>query len=234
MIHSLHRAGVAALFVYGLAAASTPAIAMPTYTVTPASGGSVFGTPNWSERAKVNLNGTKRNVQAGLFRLRLDDGNGTAFDLATFCIEIMQSLRLPNSYTEQTFNPATRNAVNALWSNAFLLVDGDRTAAAFRFALWEITHDTGFDLGAGAMTIKGKAATVALSQSWLGNIGDNTWKPNADVTVTALVSARSQNQLFARLKPEPTQQIPVPATGLLIAGAALFGLVHRFRRRAAR
>jgi hypothetical protein len=74
-------------------------------------------------------------------------------------------LRLPETYTVQAFSPAKLGAVNALWSNAFPLVMNDSTAAAFQFALWDIVHDTGLDLSAGALTIDGKNSTDALAQS---------------------------------------------------------------------
>lgn len=83
-----------------------PAMAMPTVTVSSQHSGNAFGSPNWSEKAKVTINGETRKLRAGLFRLHFNDSNRAEFDFATFCIEILQTLRLPETYTVQAFSPA--------------------------------------------------------------------------------------------------------------------------------
>lgn len=217
-----------------LTLSAAPASATPTYTVSKTFGGSVFGQPNWSENATVHLNDKKRRVRAGLFRVTLDDGVEAPFDIVTFCIEIIQNLRLPAVYEEQAFDAQTVTAVNTLWSNAFDSVQDDRSAAAFQFALWEITHDIGFDLNTGALTIGANAATVLMAQTWLTNIDQNIWQPDSQLTVSALVSSRSQDLVLTGFKPDPGPgggQVSEPATGLLAltASAAMLWRVRRNR-----
>ena len=40
---------------------ATPALAMPSYTITPQVADNVFGSPNWSESARVNFDGDRYN-----------------------------------------------------------------------------------------------------------------------------------------------------------------------------
>jgi hypothetical protein len=203
-----------------------------TYTITPETGTNPFGSPKFVQSTHVTLNGNTWRASAGMFRLNLNDGAGNSFDLATFCIELDQHLQLPGTFSEQAFNPAQIDAVNALWSNAFTLVDNSQTAAAFQFSLWEITHDTGLDLSAGILTIDGRNQTDALAKSWLDNIDDSTWTANPLLTVTALVSPTSQDQLYARFEQTiTTSAIPVPPSAVMLASSlGLVGLVATRRR----
>ena len=197
-----------------------------TYTMTPQDG-SVFGTPSWSESAIITLDGNTSWVQAGMFRFHLDDGAGGGFDIGTFCIEIAQSLSLPATYTEAAFDTSTVDDVNALWSNAYSLVTDASSAAAFQLSLWELTHDTGYDLGAGALSVAADAVTMAQADLWLEQVATRTWTPDENVLITALKSETSQDQLHANRR----IAVPVPATGILMvgAGAAMYWQLRRRR-----
>jgi|GEM_PF-2326605 len=217
---------VAALVAAGLALAQ-PAQAMPSYTLSAPNG--VWGSPNWSESATVSLNGQSRRVGAGLFRLRADDGTNAEFDLLTFCIEVAQSLVLPETFQQTAFAPAMAGTVNALWSNAFGQVANAQTAAAFQLALWDLTHDTDLNLSTGSLQVQANGSTLALAQSWLDNIAGNTWQADPTVLVSRLASPNSQDQLFVERRGTP---VGVPATGLLMVGALAGLTLYRCRKSA--
>ena len=222
----------AALLLAASIATVQPAAAGP-YTVSQQETGSPFGTPKWSERASVNLNGKSMQVNAGMFRLHMDDGAGDAFDLDAFCIELDKFLNLPGPYTAQSYTSTNAGAVNALWSNAFGLVDGTQTAAAFQFSLWEITHDTGLDLSSGNLVIDGADATDSLAQSWLTNIDTGSWTPSKSLELTAWQSESSQDQLSGKFDEPSPEAVPVPAAGAMLLGVIVAGGIAARRRRAA-
>jgi len=205
--------------------------AAPVYTLSKAESGSVFGAANWSESVTITLNGHRLSTSAGLFRLRADDGGGSAFDFAAFCVEIVQSLRLPNSYEADTFTTQVEGYINALWANAFALVSGPSSAAAFQFALWDLTHDTDFNVSDGALRLQGRVETLALAQSWLNNIAGNIWSGDAGLKITRLVSGGSQDQLLVQRRGPTPGGTPVsaPGGGLLILSAALVYFCKRHR-----
>jgi hypothetical protein len=51
---------LAACVTAGMIAPWAPAMAMPTVTVSSQHSGNAFGSPNWSEKAKVTINGDTR------------------------------------------------------------------------------------------------------------------------------------------------------------------------------
>ena len=231
MARAIIRLTQAALLLAAGIATDQPATAGP-YTVSQQETGSPFGTPNWSEEATVSYDGGTSLLRAGMFRLHIDDGAGDAFDLAAFCIELDQFLNLPRTYAAHAYTPAHTASVNVLWLNAFGLVNDAQSVAAFQFSLWEITHDSGFDLTAGDLVIDGVDSTEALAQSWLDKVESRDWKPGQNIEFTAWRSNDSQDQLSARMDDPGPAAIPVPATGkMLLSLAAAGGIAGRLRRR---
>lgn len=203
------------------------------------------------------------NTSAGSFHMKKRaSGTSDAYeDFIAFCIEVSQSITTstgtPVVYTENNalFSNARRGLISTLLGTAFDPLAGAQHHAATQLAVWklsfgDISSSTGdaFDVTAQSFenlpgstflsftdgltnTFESNSTGVfALAQGWLDKLdgaGTDDWTLLSANRVTFLENASSQN-LVTYAAP-----VPVPAAGLLLAGA-LGGLGLAPRRRAAR
>ena len=221
---------VAALAL-GAASALSPASAA-TINVTK-QGTNAFvdasGGNGWYQSTSYTLNGTGRSAAAGMFRLTGTSTNGAVQDFLAFCLEPLETLTLPKDHTVgTTLGTSVLDRLGALMSNAFTLVTGSQSAAAFQMAAWEIANESNgsLDLANGGFRITSAAqGTQSLAQSWLDLIGSGQWSATGDVTI---LSASGTQDLLTNIAP-----VPVPAAGvMLLGGLAGLGALRR-RRKAA-
>ena len=221
---------VAALAL-GAASALSPASAA-TINVTK-QGTNAFvdasGSNGWYQSTSYTLNGTGRSAAAGMFRLTGTSTNGAVQDFLAFCLEPLETLTLPKDHSVgTTLGTSVLDRLGALMSNAFTLVTGSQSAAAFQMAAWEIANESNgsLDLANGGFRITSAAqGTQSLAQSWLDFIGSGQWSATGDVTI---LSASGTQDLLTNIAP-----VPVPAAGvLLLGGLAGLGALRR-RRKAA-
>lgn len=216
-----------------LAAATTVPASAATYNVD-TQGYNAFadagGRNVWYEAVSYRMAGQSRNAAAGVFRLKATPtGGGSAQTFLAFCLEPLEWLRLPKTYTDGTpLSAFVVGRLGALVDNAMQLVRNAQTAAAFQLAAWEIANEGNgaLNLTRGSFVVtNANRKTLALSQGWLDQIAGNAWKPDTKVRI---LTAPGTQDLVTDLAP-----VPVPAAGiLLMAGlAGLAGL--RGRRRAA-
>lgn len=185
------------------------------------------GQNAWFESSRFSLNGTSRSAAAGLFRLTATGSGGVMQNFLAFCLEPLETLTLPKDHTVgTTLGASILNRLGTLMSNAFGLVNGSSSAAAFQMAVWEIANESSssLDLGSGAfMMTQANAATKSLAQSWLDNINSGAWTSSRKVTV---LSAPGTQDLLTDIAP-----VPLPAAGvLLLGGLAAMGAVRRRRK----
>jgi hypothetical protein len=231
------KIGLGLAAVLGVAAVPVSSIAAPTVTISKQSSSS-FGSPRWEEEVRVRYQGDWDNEDAGLLRLRLENSDGSVSDLNTFSIQLNKRLDLPEEYSLQYFDVSLEASLNALWSNAFGLVNGDKTAAAFQIAVWDLIYDDDFDVTHGDMRVNGYNSTEDLAQDWLDKIESGSWLASPTVEIVALRSWRSEDLLFTQTRaviPPPTGpnesvEISAPATGALMVVAGLLMLARRRRR----
>ena len=221
---------VAALAL-GAASALSPASAA-TINVTK-QGTNAFvdasGGNGWYQSTSYTLNGTGRSAAAGMFRLTGTSTNGAVQDFLAFCLEPLETLTLPKDHTVgTTLGSSVLDRLGALMSNAFTLVTGSQSAAAFQMAAWEIANESNgsLDLANGGFRITAAAqGTQSLAQSWLDLIGSGQWTSTGNVTI---LSASGTQDLLTNIAP-----VPVPAAGvMLLGGLAGLGALRR-RRKAA-
>ena len=221
---------VAALAL-GAASALSPASAA-TINVTK-QGTNAFvdgsGSNGWYQSTSYTLNGTGRAAAAGMFRLTGTSTNGAVQDFLAFCLEPLETLTLPKDHTVgTTLGSSVLDRLGALMSNAFTLVTGSQSAAAFQMAAWEIANESNgsLDLAQGGFRItSARSGTQSLAQSWLNLIGSGQWTSGGNVTI---LSASGTQDLLTNIAP-----VPVPAAGvMLLGGLAGLGALRR-RRKAA-
>ena len=221
---------VAALAL-GAASALSPASAA-TINVTK-QGTNAFvdasGGNGWYQSTSYTLNGTGRSAAAGMFRLTGTSTNGAVQDFLAFCLEPLETLTLPKDHTVgTTLGSSVLDRLGALMSNAFTLVTGSQSAAAFQMAAWEIANESNgsLDLAQGGFRITSAGTgTQSLAQSWLNLIGSGQWTSGGNVTI---LSASGTQDLLTNIAP-----VPVPAAGvMLLGGLAGLGALRR-RRKAA-
>ncbi|PWR01491.1 hypothetical protein DKT77_15210 [Meridianimarinicoccus roseus] len=203
------------------------------------------------------------NTSAGSFHLKKRAaGTSDAYeDFIAFCIEVTQSITTSTgsavSYTENNtlFSNTRRGLISTLLGTAFNPLAGAQHHAATQLAVWKLAYGdistpTGdaFDVTAKSFenlpgstflsftdgltnTFESNSTGVfALAQGWLDKLdgaGTDDWTLLSANRVTFLENASSQNLVTY------TAPVPVPAAGLLLAGA-LGGLGLARRRRAAR
>jgi hypothetical protein len=176
------------------------------------------GQNGWYQMASYSLNGAARTAAAGVFRLKSTTTGNAVTKFLAFCLEPLETLRLPKLYDEgSSLSYLTRSRLGALVDNALSLVRDSKSAAAFQLAAWEIANEGrgSLDLKTGAFQLtSANSSTQGLSQSWLDKIANGTWGLNAQVMI---LQAPGTQDLVTDLDPSP---VPVPAAG----GMMLFGL----------
>ena len=187
------------------------------------------GGNGWYQSTSYTLNGTGRSAAAGMFRLTGTSTNGAVHDFLAFCLEPLETLTLPKDHTVgTTLGSSVLDRLGALMSNAFTLVTGSQSAAAFQMAAWEIANESNgsLDLAQGGFRItSARSGTQSLAQSWLNLIGSGQWTSGGNVTI---LSASGTQDLLTNIAP-----VPVPAAGvMLLGGLAGLGALRR-RRKAA-
>ena len=187
------------------------------------------GSNGWYQSTSYTLNGTGRSAAAGMFRLTGTSTNGAVQDFLAFCLEPLETLTLPKDHTVgTTLGTSVLDRLGALMSNAFTLVTGSQSAAAFQMAAWEIANESNgsLDLAQGGFRITSAGTgTQSLAQSWLNLIGSGQWTSGGNVTI---LSASGTQDLLTNIAP-----VPVPAAGvMLLGGLAGLGALRR-RRKAA-
>ncbi len=221
---------VAALAL-GAASALSPASAA-TVNVTQ-QGTNAFvdasGGNGWYQSTSYSLNGTNRSASAGLFRLTGTSSNGAVQDFLAFCLEPLETLTLPKDHTVgSSLSTSVLDRLGALMSNAFSLVTGSQSAAAFQMAAWEIANESNGSLNlsnGGFKLTKANSGTQSLAQGWLNAIASGQWTSGGNVTI---LSASGTQDLLTNIAP-----VPVPAAGvMLLGGLAGLGALRR-RRKAA-
>lgn len=209
-------------------------------TVTQQNAGNIYadaaGGNAWSGTADVIYEGTPEGaVRGGLFRLVADDGTGAPEDFVAFCFEFSQFFSAGAVYdtvslvVPTTIDQATFDALDALYSNAYDLVSDGLTAAAFQFALWEISEDagTGLDLSGGSFEVTDDGQVATLAGTYIDNIVSAVWAPTGGYEFTRLANPDTQDLIVAA-----PSDVPLPASALLLA-AGLAGIGWLARRRAA-
>lgn len=224
----MFRPARAAVLIAALIAAPALPLAAKTLQVTQ-QGANAFvdakGKNGWYESVAYKLNGSARSAAAGLFRLTGRDALGNKTSFVAVCLEPLEWLRLPKTYSFGTpLGRDTVAALGALLDNALGKVRDARSAAAFQLAAWEIANESAgqYNLGKGAFQVTtAQTGTSALAQGWLDNIRKGTWVASGRPTI---LTAPGTQDLLTDMAP-----VPVPAAGLLMVGgiASLFGLRRR-------
>jgi hypothetical protein len=146
-----------------------------------------------------------------------------------WCAELTQNFSFNHSYTYTLSIPnnATFTLLGRLFHEAYGVALSDTThSAAFQLAIWEILYDGDLDLGAGGFKVtnaNGHAATVALAQTWLNNLGN--FSDNYDIALLH----NEDRQDFITGNP-PRRDAPEPASAALV-GAGLLAMIVGWRRR---
>jgi len=194
-------------------------------------------------------------VAAGVYSLNKtgDSGTGATWrngPIAGFCVELNQAspsvttryaVGMPddmiNSYLGDSVGTAKANALRELWGRYYDprwaqgggSSEGNRQAAAFAAAVWEITYenapgagpryDVTIDGTTGAGGFQALNVDADLANRWLQSLDGRG--PKADLRV--FTNCGSQNFLVA---------VPEPATIVLLGAGGLCSLIHRRRVRA--
>lgn len=178
----------------------------------------------WASGGSVIFEGTPEDVTGGLFRLTGDDGVNPPYDFEAFCFEFAQFFTPDLPFDMSAIADAGVLArVDALYTNAFASITDAITAAAFQFALWEISVDTVLDLDAGdfQLTSSDDAAMKPLAAGYLSNIQSGTWVGEGRNVYTLWSHPTAQDVLTV-------SQVPLPTSIVLLMGAlAGFAFVGR-------
>lgn len=231
--------------VFGLTLMGSSALAAPI-DVNQQVSGNTFGTENWKVVTSFSASGIpdmiRKNVYAGAFQLTAD-GLG---DFIAFCLQPRANLNLSVDYTAGTdiVDPAL-GFLNNLAANAFFDVSNAITGAAFQMAVWELAHGTtDFNIFSGDFKIindglnatnqANSLAAANQAQIWLDKVQlDMGWADNAFGKNFLILSADGTQDLLTNIDDSNLNEVPLPASGLLLlAGLAGAGAVARRKRKA--
>lgn len=210
---------------------SVPATAV---TVTQQNSDNIFedsaGNNNWSGAGSVSFEGGDfSNVNGGLFRLVREDPPGTFADFVAFCIEFEQFFSNGASYNERRIrNDTLYSRVDALFTNAYALVTDAVSAAAFQFALWEISTDAqlNFDTGDFRLQSTSNPQVRTTAAGYLQNIVSETWTGSGGQYT--LLANRNTQDLVTLSSQSSDAPLP-PSILLLMCGMAGIALLRRRR-----
>ena len=191
------------------ASAATTFSSGPTYTVSPQYGTgpsyNVFqdsgGHNSWYRGVSFTANGHSETGAAGLFRLKASGGGLTDAAFLAFCLSPTTYLSMPTDYKVSSdlgsLGTTALGQLGALVKNAWSLVNGDDSAAAFQVAAWEIVTENGahsLDLAHDSFRLTGAPSAVAgLAGTWLGNIGSTWSTTQSGYTLLKWTDHSSQN-----------------------------------------
>lgn len=203
----------------GLANAATVSI-----RDNPDNGGSVFAS-GFNRSISIQHDGTNRNVQAGVFSLQYDEGDGWV-DFYTFCLQLSEYLSLPRDHervagADYFASGEDLNALGVLYGSLMTteyVFKNANTAAAAQSIIWEITEDgaSAFDLAAGDFKLFTADVLAEANALWALIISGDFAAGAIDV-----FAARGTQDLI-------TSSVPLPgALPLLFSGLAGLGFASR-------
>jgi hypothetical protein len=185
---------------------------------------------DWYEGALYSLNGGYGSTSGGLFNFT---NNTTSSDFLAFCIELYEpiSAGVTVDYTIYPAidplpfgtGPEVADYIGRLYTNTYSNVTDAATAAAFQFALWEITHEdyntNGFDLSTGDFQLVQIIPSGRLiAESYLNSL--ESW--TNDVIVDVYRNDGYQDLL--KVYPEPPSINVNEPFSLYLLGFGLLGL----------
>ena len=215
---------VFAALALSLAAPGLANAAVVSVRDNPDNGGSVFAS-GFSRAISIQHDGTNRNVQAGVFSLQYDEGDGWT-DFYTFCLQLSEYLSLPRDHERVSGGDyfASSDDLNALGVLYGSLMTADyvfqnaNTAAAAQSIVWEITEDgaSSFDLTSGDFILFSADVLAEANALWALIISGDFMSSAIDV-----FAARGTQDLI-------TSSVPIPgALWLLVSGVAGLGFASR-------
>lgn len=251
MLSYLVRGGVCAAIML----TALPAWAMP-FNVAQQNTDNIFedrnDNNNWSARGTFNFDANGNGdlsdpgdedgltFSGGLFRLVENPTLQSEADFLAFCFEYTQFVNLPNDYVSQSFtDPIVAARLDALYTNAFAGIfeapagPTDPTqaekAAAFQFALWEISIDPILDLANGRLELIGTETQrlFDLTADIIANLNSGAWVGDGRFTLEYLQSDPSQDLIRASAA---STDVPLPSAAWMLLGAlGALGWVRRRR-----
>ncbi len=227
------RIATAVAAAFTLLATSAPAA---TVDVVKTHSSNIFKDENgqnaWYVATKFSV-GQYNSGRVGAGAFRLTDASGNVEDFIAFCLQPLEWMRTPKTYTMGSlFSDVVTQNLQTLAGNAMALVTDSRSAAAFQMAAWEITTETSmtFDVDDGFFKITGDrtASNDAedLAQIWLNNIQDDIWTATPEKYL--MLHASGTQDLLTDV-----QVMPLPASSLmLLSGLVGVGALARRRQKA--
>ncbi len=223
---------------FGVAAlAGMPDASASNIQVRDGNGGDVFNGNGVGSPLTVSItvnNNSTSTVFAGPFALEYRTGAALPWvSFITYCLEPDETLGISGNtiYNGTLLNTlagspeygAQADDIARLFRTYYNdSLTNTTKAAAFQVALWEVSYDTGRNLGAGSFRLNTTGTIATQAAAYLNTA---TWVPTGDVGAVLRVG---NQDLLIDLPPRPIEPIAEPATlALFGAGLTLFGLVRR-------